>query len=100
MSSDVAISSVGPRTGEWDASTTGPSPPPAPVAVEPSPGVPNPTLRLDPALGLVVIEFVGKSDQVLSSIPTQQQLEAYRIGTATPPGEHTRSATSRTTHTT
>jgi hypothetical protein len=52
-----------------------------------SPGTPNPTLRLDPALGLVVIEFLSKSGAVTSSIPSQRQLTAYQDGTAEPPGE-------------
>ncbi|HEY0908803.1 MAG TPA: hypothetical protein VGD75_01060 [Bradyrhizobium sp.] len=50
-------------------------------------GVPTPTLRLDPALGLVVIEFVSDAGAVTSSFPTQRQLDAYRAGTAHPPGE-------------
>lgn len=56
-----------------------------------SPGTPNPTLRLDPALGLVVIEFVSKSGAVTSSIPSQRQLAAYQDGTASPPGDSTKS---------
>ena len=52
-----------------------------------SPGTPNPTLRLDPALGLVVIEFVNQSGAVTSSIPSQRQLTAYQDGTAAPPGD-------------
>jgi hypothetical protein len=54
-----------------------------------SPGTPNPTLRLDPALGLVVIEFVSKSGAITSSIPSQRQLTAYQDGTANPPGAQT-----------
>lgn len=49
-------------------------------------GNPNPTLRLDTALGLVVIEFVSKSGAVTTSIPTQRELTAYQNGTAQPPG--------------
>jgi hypothetical protein len=49
-------------------------------------GNPNPTLRLDPALGLVVIEFVSKSGAVTSSIPSQRELTAYQNGTAKLPG--------------
>lgn len=48
-------------------------------------GTPNPTYRLDPALGLVVMQF--REDDQTQSVPTQQQLEAYRSGAATPPGE-------------
>jgi hypothetical protein len=40
---------------------------------------PNPALELDAALGLVVIEFRNGAGAVTSSIPTQQQLEAYQL---------------------
>ena len=50
-------------------------PAPAPL---PSPS-PNPTLELNAALGLVVIEFRNDAGAITSSIPTQQQLEAYRL---------------------
>jgi len=54
----------------------------------PSPS-PNPTLELNAALGLVVIEFRNAAGAVVSTIPTTQQLEAYRLwqesGTGSPP---------------
>ena len=40
---------------------------------------PNPTLELDAALGLVVIQFHNDSGAVTSSIPSQQQINAYRL---------------------
>jgi hypothetical protein len=44
----------------------------------------NPTLRLDPALGLVVIEFHNDTTgSVTASIPSQRQLEAYQRWDAT-----------------
>ena len=46
--------------------------------------IPNPTLRLDPALGLVVIEFRDESGNVATSIPSQRQLEAYRRSQESP----------------
>lgn len=39
---------------------------------------PNPSMRLDPALGVVVMTFRDQQGVVTSSIPTQQQLDAYR----------------------
>ncbi len=45
----------------------------------------NPSLRLDPGLGLVVIEFRNDSGTVTRSIPSQQQLEAYKLHEKTPP---------------
>ena len=45
----------------------------------PSPSsTPNPTLALNAALGLVVIEFRNAAGAVTSTIPTQQQLQAYQ----------------------
>jgi len=40
--------------------------------------IPNPTLRLDPALGLVVIEFRNHTGAITTSIPSQRQLQAYQ----------------------
>ncbi len=57
--------------------------------------LPNPTLRLDPTLGLVVIEFHNQSGHVTTSIPGARQLDAYRTARklAAPPeavpGVHT-----------
>lgn len=39
---------------------------------------PNPRLRLDPALGLVVMEFLDGEGKVARSAPSAAQLEAYR----------------------
>jgi hypothetical protein len=39
----------------------------------------NPSLRLDPSLGLVVIEFRNDAGTVTRSIPNQRQIEAYRL---------------------
>ena len=50
----------------------------APPAQAASPN-PNPQLRLDPALGLVVIEFRDASGTITTSIPSQRQLDAYRM---------------------
>jgi hypothetical protein len=38
----------------------------------------NPTLRLDAALGLVVIEFRNNRGDITTSIPSKRQLEAYQ----------------------
>lgn len=38
----------------------------------------NPSLQLDAALGLVVVEFRNSNGVITTSIPTQRQLEAYR----------------------
>lgn len=49
---------------------------PAPAAVPPPP---NPSMRLDPTLGVVVMEFRNGSDQVQRSVPSEPELEAYRL---------------------
>lgn len=60
-------------------------------AAEPpaEPSRPNPSLRLDGELGMVVMEFHSASGAVTASIPTERQLESYRIwertGTGTAP---------------
>jgi hypothetical protein len=49
------------------------------------PPLPNPTLRLDAGLGIVVIEFRNSAGEVASTIPTERQLEAYRYRSETAP---------------
>ena len=71
MASAGSDSSIQPKVVASEAS---PLAEPAPVA---SPIV-NPTLRLEPALGLVVIEFRNDSGAITTSIPSQRQIEAYQ----------------------
>src|SRR5689334_20397188 len=52
-------------------------------AVPPVTPVINPTLRLDAALGLVVIEFRNDSGAITTSIPSQRQLQEYQRWQAT-----------------
>lgn len=59
--------------------------PAAPLPAATPAGTPNPTLQLDPALGLVVMQFRDGDHGGATSIPTQQQLEAYRDGSAALP---------------
>lgn len=63
----------------------------APVrATEEPPMLANPTLRLDPALGIVVMEFRSGSGMPARSIPTETELAAYRaaaVSGAPRPGE-------------
>jgi len=74
--------SVGGGSGIADRAAPVPLPDTTPA------GAPNPTLRLDPALGLVVLEYSAGRGDGTTSIPTAQQLEAYRTGAAYPPGVH------------
>ena len=50
----------------------GAAPPPA------APATPNPRLRLDGSLGMVVIEFRDQVGDVANTIPSPRQIAAYR----------------------
>ena len=39
----------------------------------------NPVSRLDPALGIVVLDFFNAQGSEVASIPTQKQLDSYRL---------------------
>ncbi|HWT09817.1 MAG TPA: hypothetical protein VN329_11685 [Roseomonas sp.] len=57
---------------------------PAPVATAPAmpvssaPATPNPRLRLDGSLGMVVLEFRGTGGEVANTIPSPRAIAAYR----------------------
>ncbi len=57
---------------------TAAAPPPPATAAR---AMPNPSLRLDPGLGMVVLEFHDAAGQVTSSIPSERVLKAYRSHT-------------------
>jgi hypothetical protein len=77
MPDDLTVSRAGGPSPHPEASA-------APRPVEPAAGAhnatghPNPTMRLDPALGVVVVAFHDEHGAVTTTIPTQQQLDAYR----------------------
>ncbi len=50
---------------------------PAAQQAAPTPTLPNPSLRLDAALGLVVLEF-RNADGTARTIPSERELQAYR----------------------
>jgi hypothetical protein len=54
------------------------SAPPA-VASE-TPHFTNPDIHIDPASNLVVMAFRNSAGKVVDQFPTQQQLDAYRLG--------------------
>lgn len=60
-----------------------------PAPPDPTPPAPNPSLRIDPALGMVVFEVREPDGKVVRSVPTQRELDAYRAaalrGGETPP---------------
>jgi hypothetical protein len=61
-----------------------PGPPPAPAA-KPVPLFVNPSFQFDSSVGLVVVDFHDDTGRVTNSIPSQQQLDAYRSHRATLP---------------
>ena len=61
-----------------------PQPPAGNLATAPL--VSNPSMRLDPSLGLVVLEFRNAQGQLDHSLPTQRELDAYhQAGRVTEP---------------
>jgi hypothetical protein len=86
MPNDINVQPVCPvqatRDVAGDVKTSAIAMPEAQQPTTPSP-IPNPTLRLDPALGLVVLEFHSDTGAVTSSIPSQRQLQAYQKWDAT-----------------
>jgi hypothetical protein len=60
-----------------------PARPAAPRAETPAPQLPaspgpNPALRVDPQLGIVVLEFQNAQGKTTSSLPTERALAEYR----------------------
>lgn len=60
------------------APPSAPAKAPAEAAAVGAKSLPNPSMRLDPALGLVVIEFHDEAGGVVRTIPDPRQLDAYR----------------------
>ncbi len=91
MSSDVAISPISQRSAAPPPQTAPASPFAAPVQPDPAsvaaaskrPLV-NPSLHLDLALNLVVLQFVDDKGDVTSSIPSVKQLKAYKAHQSEP----------------
>jgi hypothetical protein len=84
MPSDISLPGVSavhagtsPASGQRSPAA---DPVPAPPVATP---IVNPTLRLDAALGLVVIEFHNDSGAITTSIPSQRQLQEYQRWQAT-----------------
>jgi hypothetical protein len=44
-----------------------------------SPSLPNPRLTVDPTLNRVVLEFFSSNGVLTNTLPSQRQLEAYRL---------------------
>jgi hypothetical protein len=88
MSNMLSIQPGLPLSGPGDsaAPTRNPAPAPTPAA-KPVPLFVNPSFQFDSTVGLVVIDFHDTNGTVTNSIPSQQQLDAYRSHRETPPGD-------------
>jgi len=95
MSNDLSVQAVRAVTTPGNAakgSGSGAAPATAPVAALHRVYT-NPTLRLDPALGLVVIQYHDAAGDVTASYPSQRQLDAYRVHQQSMPERGTPDAT-------
>ena len=77
----LAAVEAGSRTGTAASSSD------APAARTVLPDLPNPSMHLDPQLGVVVLQFRNTSGVVTNTLPTQAQLDAYRAFGVPHPGE-------------
>lgn len=83
MPSEISVQAVAVARAGSDGAVDPKSTAPSESVAQPEPGpapspIINPTLRLDAALGLVVIEFRNDSGAVTTSIPSERQIEAYQ----------------------
>jgi hypothetical protein len=75
MLEEVAIGPV--LVAPIAAQTIAPAPTPTVPDALTSPAHTSPSLELDAAIGIVVIQYRNLAGQIELSIPNQQQLEAY-----------------------
>jgi hypothetical protein len=72
-----------PALGPLATPATAAAPAPLVVAAAPAAAAavpePSPRMRLDPALGLVVLEFRDARGEITQTLPSARQLAAYRI---------------------
>jgi hypothetical protein len=86
MPTDLTISAIGlPAAPHARVPSYQPTPATPSTTAAAGPPPPSPTLRFDPSAGVLVIEFHNDAGQITNSIPTQQQLDAYRNHAATAP---------------
>ena len=81
MPNDLSIQALAqPNPGSAATAPAKPAVAAAPVeqTTHTATDAPNPTLALNAALGLVVIEFRNTAGAVVSTIPTTQQIQAYQ----------------------
>ncbi len=83
MPSDISIDPAASSAALAPAKAEAPALQPTPIAASPgspaSPNLPNPRMTVDPSLNRVVLEFFSSSGSLTNTIPSQKQLEAYRL---------------------
>ncbi len=90
MPNDLSIRSFEPAASTGIAAVAAPGVAGAAATPAAAPNIggrlgPSPVSHLDPSLGLVVLEFLDMHGTVTSSIPTQKQLDAFRLTQETHP---------------
>ncbi len=73
-----------PASAPYAAPSASAQPDPATVAAASKRPLVNPSLHLDLALNLVVLQFVDDNGDVTNSFPSAKQLKAYRVHQAAP----------------
>jgi hypothetical protein len=78
MPNDLRITAITPAKPAPMDSHPAPQQEAAPSTATAAPSYPNPSMHIDPALNIVVIEFRNTAGTVTDTTPTEQQLDAYR----------------------
>jgi len=73
----VSLAASAGRTGQAASGASS-----AEAATSPAAELPNPRLTVAPGLNRVVLQFFDSSGTLTNSIPSQQQLDAYRLAAA------------------
>jgi outer membrane receptor for monomeric catechols len=85
MPADISLDSVSKtsalqlQTRADDAATAAATTSKAPIAASASPKLANPVLTVDPSVNRVVLEYFSTTGVLTNTIPSQSQLEAYRL---------------------
>jgi len=76
------LGTVVPNVASSESSTLGNVSTSTDAAASPEADLPNPRLTVAPGTNRVVLQFFDSSGTLTNSIPSQQQLDAYRLAAA------------------
>ncbi len=80
MSADLSIDRIAPAAAVPVKADESPVPASTTQAeTTKSPSLPNPLFTVDPSLNRVVLEFFSSSGVLTNTLPSQSQLDAYRV---------------------